>query len=382
MLTRPGCLSIKSPLMAPSERIFVSPVLKGARFETNAVPVEVLPELASYRDIVIELARWIYKSDHPGRRRVPKGFDQRFSLRLREVLPGSAVPQLLREPASDAGLLFFESDEFDRARDTFNTCIEQIRDGNKMPEAFTPRVVSLVSRLGLRLLSSESIEFSPPDGTPAPRFDHGVRQRIAELANSTYLDEVTIAGFVEAVDKKEGKEHFRLHSEEYGDIELPLSVIDEKAVFAALQHSSAARVTVPAIALLSADGKIQSVIETGSPEIDDDIADVRDRVEELRKLDDGWFDGRGKSLDRSAVEWLEQLSSVFEAGHVPRPYLYPTEAGGARAEWTTRGWEVSIEYSPSDKTNYVHALHIETDKELEEDITLDRVAAFLHTLTG
>ena len=59
---------------------FLRPRFTGPRFEAHTIPVEVAKDLAAYEELIVELAKHLYLGAHPGRRRVPKGFEDSFSL--------------------------------------------------------------------------------------------------------------------------------------------------------------------------------------------------------------------------------------------------------------------------------------------------------------
>lgn len=56
--------------------------------------------------------------------------------------------------------------------------------------------------------------------------------------------------------------------------------------------------------------------------------DVPTRLEEFRRLEDGWLEGYGLAPDNAGLDWL---SNIFQRGYpvdLPLPYLYPTFTGG------------------------------------------------------
>ena len=75
--------------MTADRTTFMIPVFRGKRFENHEVPLDVLPDLAAYRDLVLELARHLFLAGSPSRKRVPKGFVDSFQLVLR-IVPARA----------------------------------------------------------------------------------------------------------------------------------------------------------------------------------------------------------------------------------------------------------------------------------------------------
>ena len=67
----------------------------GARFTGARLPVNVLPDLQAFRDLLVSFAKDEWKTLHPDRKRVPKGFDASISFDLTIIEDGSAVPNIV-----------------------------------------------------------------------------------------------------------------------------------------------------------------------------------------------------------------------------------------------------------------------------------------------
>ncbi len=68
---------------------------------------------------------------------------------------------------------------------------------------------------------------------------------------------------------------------------------------------------------------------------------VEAQVESLAALPGGWYDDSSPAYDEAALRWLsELLKGVLDGFQLPRPYIYPTPDGLARAEWSGANWEV------------------------------------------
>ena len=72
------------------ETVFAALVMHGHRFQRHALPLDVLQELDAYRRLVVDVAKAVFLQNQPGRKRVPKGFEDGFALYVRAVEPGSA----------------------------------------------------------------------------------------------------------------------------------------------------------------------------------------------------------------------------------------------------------------------------------------------------
>jgi plasmid stability protein len=100
--------------------------------------------------------------------------------------------------------------------------------------------------------------------------------------------------------------------------------------------------------------------------------DVSARLEELRTLQDGWLDGTGVAPAAKGLDWLAAAWKQFYAPDVEPPHLYPTPAGGIRAEWSLGTQEASLEIGLPDHSAQWHALDLETDQADSLALDLDR----------
>lgn len=120
---------------------FIEPVFKGNRFASGQphLPVEVLPEVIAYDNIIKAIAKELYFSSHTNRSRLPKGFQERFKLSMTVIKSGSVIPVLTREYERDQQK---EDDEFDHARDLLNEFIQSVNDQTPL-EKFPKKVIPL-----------------------------------------------------------------------------------------------------------------------------------------------------------------------------------------------------------------------------------------------
>ena len=71
---------------------FLKPRLTGPRFEGGVVPLHVLADFAVLEQMIVDIAKWKFRSENPTRKRVPRGFTDGISLKLTGVKDGSAIP--------------------------------------------------------------------------------------------------------------------------------------------------------------------------------------------------------------------------------------------------------------------------------------------------
>lgn len=102
-----------------------------------------------------------------------------------------------------------------------------------------------------------------------------------------------------------------------------------------------------------------------------DPMDIRGRLDELRRLEDGWLNGNGKAPGSDELEWLAASFEQHYPDDLPLPYLYPTTEGGVRAEWSLSDYEISLEVNLVTRLAYWHRLDLETHADCAREMDLD-----------
>ena len=99
--------------------------------------------------------------------------------------------------------------------------------------------------------------------------------------------------------------------------------------------------------------------------------DIRGRLHELRRLEDGWLDGDGKVPGSDELEWLAAGFEQHYPDDLPLPYLYPTTEGGVQAEWSLSDNEISLEVNLVTHQADWHRLDQETHADYVRELNLD-----------
>ena len=323
---------------------FVTLVFQGTRFGNAAMPLEALPELAAYRELVVATAKALYQARNPSRQRLPKGFEDGLRLVLERVEAGSAVPIINRVVEGHDQLLLVPTGE---TPDLFEEARKLVQEGiagggfpaEAMPSELSKQVLARFNAFGRSLGPDEVIIVADPGARQGARYTREVRRRLVLQAQTTYEDEVDMLGDVRAADKD--ADGFTLRTSEGKKI-----LVRAPPLFFPLALRSlgdAAPVRVRGTGLLDADGNVSRITATevslaeegserqsrpGCP------TPIEQQVDALRVLPSGWFDESSPSFDVHSLEWLARLSrGVLEGFELPSPYLYPTPEGMARAEW-------------------------------------------------
>ena len=350
---------------------FAKPVFRGGRFESNALPVDVLPDLAAYRDLVVELAKHLFLLREPARQRVPKGFVESFQLAVRAVEPGSAGAVLERLPLEQQmPVLFPATDLFDEARDLIAAVVSAAGSKRPLPPAFPPHLAKRFNQFGRGLRDEEYVELHGPGEEAGPRYDRSIRKRIVVQQEGRYEDKVDVVGVLSGgvIDR----EQITVRLEDGGLIDgrCPQVLVRDALEFVER------RVRMLGVGLYDRNDRLERVLWVDDVSLADEnenqVSSSLDvQFDELKRLPPGWFDEGTPALDPIGVEsfrsFLHGLLSDFS---LPLPYVYPTPEGNARAEWSFPDWEVSATAYLAEHSITLHATHLRSDAYQERELSI------------
>jgi hypothetical protein len=353
---------------------FATPIYRGVRFDDNALPVELLPDLSAYQDLVVEIASELFRLDHPDRKRLPNNFSDRFHLKLRTVEPGSAAPALERVLPDGALSLASSGDYFERARDVIEHTLRAAVAGGPLPREFPRQLLGRFNGIGQGLREDEYVLWCSGDQRDGPRYDRAVRKRLILTNASTYEQQVDLTGRVVAFD------------EERKSFELKSGVVRIPARFDASQLATVRSVIANAdpIARLTgvgefdADDRLRKVISFHALALvsDDKDIDLDARLDELSALRDGWLDGEGTAPTRATIDRAaSSIRALSAEGNAPTPYLYPTPEGEIRAEWPLADGEITAIFDAAGERAYLHASNSRGELVEESDVEAGDVGA-------
>jgi len=334
---------------------FASLIFKGARFEGALMPLDALPELAGYRELILSVAKALWQRRNSGRVRLPKGFEASLRLVLTGVESGSAIPVIEREvEVSNLPLMQAEvSDHFEDSRRMVELAIYEVGKGRNVPDDFPLEALGKFAAFGRGLQPDEHIIVTAPGLRDGPVYNKDVRKRILLQGQTTYEDGVTLVGQVRAADKD--NEFFRLETFDGHPYRVRCSPLFLPVALRGIL-SDEAFVRVQGIGLFDArdqliqvtDAQDVSPLEEGSPEPrgpkDGARTPLGEQFDTLERITDGWMDGEGKAPDKLGLTWFrELLKEAIDAFDLPVPHLYPTLDGHVRAEWPGSQFEVVLE---------------------------------------
>lgn len=362
----------------------------GGRFDTNALSFDALPDLLVYRDLLVDLSRHLWLEDHKGRVRAPRRFDEAFPLFLRGVEPGSACAIIERDE-TDPDL----AEYMDRAGDLVNVLVgaagtDLCRHGTlpASAPAFPASLARHFNRFGRKLRSDEWVELQIREAA-GPRYDASVRKRIALEYTGRYEEEIVLEGELGGVDLHRNRISIKTADGVIVDVPSCPAEVLESAV-----RLLRRLVQISVVAEFDRSGRRERVkegrdIRAVNDEDSSDAAPLPEQFARLRRLPPGWLEPSTPALDSQGLGEFESfLESVVAAAECPLPFLYPTEDGGARAEWTLGPWEVALTADLTSGAVEFHATNVTADTQEQLSATVarphdaERVALVLRRLAS
>ena len=102
-----------------------------------------------------------------------------------------------------------------------------------------------------------------------------------------------------------------------------------------------------------------------------DPLEIANQIEDMKKLQDGWFDGRGSSFSPDGLDWLAGKLQAHYSRALPQIYLYPGPEGKVHAEWSLNAYEVGIEIDLCSHQGEWDYINVHTHESSEGSLDLD-----------
>lgn len=185
--------------MSKPTQVLTTLRFEGPRFEDHGLEIDVLPELMTYKKLLVETAKELWRKRHPDSKRLPKGFETAISIKFFQLAPGSTSVPLRRE-VPDGQLPDVIVDELDDAADMIEAGIEAVATDRRLPEGFPKNVIPLFGELGNTLAADEAICAKSHRRSGEARYTHEVRQRVINWIEPTYEDLVNVVGEIRLAD--------------------------------------------------------------------------------------------------------------------------------------------------------------------------------------
>jgi hypothetical protein len=176
----------------------------GPRFEDHGLDLDVLPELLGYKRLVVATAKELWRTGHPGRERLPRGFEERVRIKMTGLLPGSVAVPLVRELAVPAEPWLIDGyedrDEVEHAVELLDAVIDAAGHDALLPSAFPAEVLPMFADFGRTLAEGETIALDRRGALRSTTYTSEIRDRLSNWSDPVFQDEVTVTGEVRAAD--------------------------------------------------------------------------------------------------------------------------------------------------------------------------------------
>ena len=360
----------------------------GARFEGARLPVDVLSDLAAFRDLVVAFAKDGWRTAHADRQRVPKGFDKSIAFDLVAIRDGSAVPVLNWNRKIAQENIFGFADELETIVGLSVEEVTRLIDnaGNDVfPKSLSSEYVRALNKLGSGLRDGERIEFPGINGRDGNvvYLDNVRRKKLITKVSENYQSRFESVGqFIGSSAPQDSEGHLQVRTAEHGDIQIPVASERIALEFDGNLYSD---IQFEIQIELDNNDKYRSVIGVYDvalidAHIGEKLQRCRSRLDEFRKLDNGWHDGAGvKISDHAFAAADKMLQKRLTLAGVYR--IYPTVLGGILFEFEWNGWDYSIEFSPDGSLEF-YGIQIDGDEELDVHAFAELNEEFFALLDG
>lgn len=226
--------------MSTTQRELTTLRFTGARFERHGLDLDVLPELIAYKELIVATAKELWRATHPGRERLPRGFEEAIRISMSDVRQGSLVIPLTRDvDVPDIPFLIQEPDEIEQAVSVLDDAMSAAASDQLLPGGFPVAVLPLFEDFGRTLRPDELITLVAP-GRPEPVvYSAAVRDRLAHWTEPVYQDDAIVSGEVRAADLDGGSFVLRLDTGQ--KVPARFSLEHEAQVTSALQEHTTRR---------------------------------------------------------------------------------------------------------------------------------------------
>lgn len=278
--------------MNDDKQILVYHSFQGGRFVDHGIDLDVIEELVRFRDLVVDLAKRLWKKNNPDKQRLPKNFEDSLALKFYEVLPNCATIPLARSPREQMEASSnITDDEFVQAADLLIETIEAAGADRPIPADFPVDLLDRFDDYGKSLGDDEWIEQRRSVKGAAARYDSNVRTKLLASVQADYEADLDVIGTVTMARVSTPKMAIELN--DGIEVEAAFDPRDEEKITTALKDHALAKVRVIGSGRFSSDGKLKRIAK-----IDELI---------LLPLGERKFDPSAKSIWEEIQEIIAQM---------------------------------------------------------------------------
>ncbi len=329
----------------------------GARFKGARMPLDVLPDLPAFRDLLVAYVKAGWREAHRSRERLPKGFVRGLKFDLVEVGDGSAVPAI--QWNSDNAQLHLPDfkDEIEAlVSEAFAKVVGLVEGAASRAGAgsLNPEEIRALNKLGADLQQDERIEFVDQRDAAGNvvYLDAYRRKRLLTRGRDTYEDRFDSVGKLlgSGIDEWERNGRIQINTTEYGTLHLSMPPERVKEEFDGKIGADVQFRLMIELDKTEHFVRVTEVLEIDliDAEVVADLERCRGRISALSSLPDGWHDGAGKAPTPDCIASAHRLLAC-NPGLAASYSIFPTDEGGLLFEFMQGGWDYSIEIGPNGK---------------------------------
>lgn len=268
--------------------ILVYHTFQGGRFVDHGIDLDVIEELVRFRNIVVDLAKILWKRNNPDKQRLPRNFEESLALKFYEVLPNCATIPLARgDRQDDTQSSSRIEDEFDQAADLLLETIEAAGADRPIPRAFPAELLDRFNDYGKSLRNDEWIEQRRSEKGVAARYDANVRKKLCESILADYEADVDLVGTVTMA--RVSSPRMAIELKDGGEVEAVFDPGDEDKITTALKNHAQAKVRVIGAGRFSSDGQLKRILSIkqlillplGKKEYDPSAKSILEEIQEI-----------------------------------------------------------------------------------------------------
>lgn len=353
----------------------------GTRFHEARMPVDVLPDLPAFRDLLAALVKDEWRRENARRQRLPKGFDRSFTFDLRSIGEGSAIPKIEWNRNIAQESLLGMADYLESLAEVAMTRLLDIVDGSgkdRMPRSLPSDAIRALNKFGSSLRDDERIEFqgSSDDQNNVVYLDAERRKRLITHVKETYNVRVEGVGTLHGTSLGTGGSYGSIEIDtSYGIIEVQ---VDRTEVADFYDGNIAALVQFDLTLELDHHENFRGVQSVHEVDLVDEanaaaLTDITRRITEISSMQGGWLDGDGEAISTRSVEMARKfvMRTLTLIGSM---LAFPSPEGGVTIQMRNEDYSASIDFEPCGAVEFVA---IGRNKPFETDGSYDGVETSL-----
>jgi hypothetical protein len=333
----------------------------GTRFDEARMPVDVLPDLPAFRDLLAALVKDEWRRENAMRQRLPKGFDRSFTFDLRSIGEGSAIPMIEWNRNIAQESLLGMADYLESLAEVAMTRLLDIVDGSgndRMPRSLPSDAIRALNKFGSSLRDGERIEFqgSSDDQNNVVYLDAERRKRLITHVKETYNVRVEGVGKLHGTSLGTGGSYgsIEIDTTSYGIIEVQ---VDREEVAQIYDGNIEALVQFDLTLELDHHENFRGVQSVHEVDLVDEanataLTDIMRRITEISSMQDGWLDGDGEAISPLSVEMARKfvMRTLTLVGSM---LAFPSPEGSVTIQIRNEGYSGSIDFEPCGAVEFV-----------------------------